>query len=106
MKKTIYPSSYVTPSSKIQSSEYDPSDYEGGYTEWDLVDTKYVRDFDGFMTDYTLWYNQFEDVYICVFGDRDIYYPENSDWDAEFESYEEAREWFDDYVGADDEESY
>lgn len=82
----------------------DPEDYEGGYTEWKIVDSKQVRDFDDFLTDYTLWYNPFTEEYVCTFGDSDIYYPENADYDAgPFELEEEAREWFDSYTGFEDE---
>lgn len=84
-------------------SYYDPEDYEGGYTEWNLVEKKDVVDSDGFWTEYTLWYNEFNDQWVCIFGDSDIYYPENSYYDAEFEDEGEAREWFDSYNGfADD----
>lgn len=82
-------------------SYYDPEDYEGGYTEWDLIEKKDVMDSDGFWTEYTLWHNEFNDQWVCIFGDSDIYYPENSDYDAEFEDEDEAREWFDSYEGFD-----
>lgn len=29
---------------------------------WTLIDTKSVKDSDGFWTDYTLWYNEDEDL--------------------------------------------
>jgi len=79
-----------------------PEDYAGGYTEWEEVASKSVKDSDGFMTDYTLWFNPFTEMYVCTFGDKDIYYPENADYDAEFELYDEAMEWFDDYEGFED----
>lgn len=78
-------------------TEYDPEDFAGGYTEWTEIRSKSVRDYDGFMTDYTLWYNEFTGMYVCIFGDKDIYYPENADPDMEFESEDEAIEWFDNY---------
>lgn len=71
---------------------------------WTLIDTKSVKDSDGFWTDYTLWYNEDEDLWVCVFGDRDLYTPEDGYYDAEFDSEEEAREWFDDYEGFDDDD--
>lgn len=85
-------------------SEYDPADFDGGYTEWVELDHKMVKDSDGFETDYTLWYNEYTDKYVCIFGDRDVYYPENSEWDIECENEDEAREWFDSYTGFDDED--
>jgi len=85
-------------------TEYDEEDYADDYTEWEEVASKLVRDSDGFMTDYTMWYNEFEDKYVFVFGDKDIYYPENSDWDWECENFDEAQEWFDDYEGFEDDD--
>lgn len=76
-----------------------PEDYAGGYTEWELVDSKDVKDFDDFWTSYNLWYNPITDVWGCTFGDPEIYYPENTDFDNldDFENEDEAREWFDNY---------
>lgn len=84
--------------------EWDPEDHAGGYTEWEEVKSKPVLDYDGFYTDYTMWYNQFEDKYVFTFGDKDIYCPENADWDWECENRSEADEWFDDYVGPGEED--
>ena len=96
-------------SKKVESSydmipEYDAENYAGGYTEWELVDVKSVKDYDGFWTDYTMWHNPITDYWVCIFGDRDIYYPENADYDWECESEQECREWFDNYVGPGDED--
>lgn len=87
-----------------KDQDFNPEDYEGGYSEWFLIDTKRVLDFDGFWTEYSLWYNEFTDRFVCIFGDTDIYYPENADYDMEFEDEDEAREWFDSYEGAEDED--
>lgn len=71
---------------------------------WTLINRKSVRDFDGFMTEYS-WY--FDGItHVFVFGDPDIYCPEDGDWDWETESEEEAEMWFDDYRGADEEDAY
>lgn len=85
--------------------EWDPEDHADGYTEWEEVKSKPVLDYDGFYTDYTMWYNEFEDKYVFTFGDKDIYYPENADWDWECENRSEADEWFDDYVGPGEEDT-
>lgn len=85
-------------------TEYDPEEHAYGYTEWDEIDSKSVQDSDGFWTDYTMWYNQFQDKYVFTFGDKDIYYPENSDWDWECETEDEAWEWFNDYEGFTDDD--
>ena len=64
---------------------------------WEMVDTKSVRDSDGFMTDYTLYHNTVTDQWVCVFGDRDIYTPGEGYYDWEGDSEEEAYEWFESY---------
>ena len=75
--------------------DWDPEDYAGGYTEWDLIDSKKTPEGES----YNLWYNEFNDKWVCTSGDSDIYYPENApEYDAEFEDEGEAREWFEDYT--------
>lgn len=70
--------------------------------DWEYVDSKEVKDSDGFMTEYT-WYKRLlpssEERHIFIFGDSDIYGPEDSYADAEFDSYDLAKEWFDNYKG-------
>ena len=103
-------------------------------TTYLTVDSKSVPDSDGFMTDYTWyarirctadeWYkwlksraaynthtlgdipDEYIDGYVFVFGDSDLYAPEDGEYDFECESYEEAAEWFDDYRGFEDDEEY
>ena len=74
---------------------------EGRYIEEDY---KQVYDNNGFLTDYTMYFDTLENRYVCVFGDNDIYRPEDGDFDWEGESEEEAREWFDNYRGFDEED--
>jgi len=69
---------------------------------YEELDHKMVLDSDGFQTDYTLYYDNDLGEYICIFGDKDLYNPDNADFDAEFETEEEAREWFDSYNGFED----
>ena len=72
--------------------------------DWEYVDSKEVEDSDGFMTEYT-WYKRLlpssEEQHIFIFGDSDIYGPDDSYADAEFDSYDLAKEWFDNYYGFD-----
>ena len=72
--------------------------------DWEYVDSKEVKDSDGFMTEYT-WYKRLlpssEERHIFIFGDSDIYGPDDSYADAEFDSYALAKEWFDNYYGFD-----
>lgn len=66
---------------------------------WQELDSKSVRDSDGFLTDYTLYYNPVTGQYACMFGDKDIYRPGEGYYDWEGDSEEEAYEWFESYDG-------
>lgn len=77
--------------------------------KWICLDIKHVRDSDGMLTDYALYTTEDEDKYICMFGDVDAYPPDEMYADAEFDSEEEALEWFEDYTGPgneDEDEDY
>lgn len=71
------------------------------YTE---IASKQVPDSDGFLTDYTMYRNINTGTYVFIFGDKDVYTPDNSDFDWECETEEEAKEWFDNYNGFDKDE--
>lgn len=86
-------------SGAITSSIYDEADMS-----WILLERKSVPDVNGFYTDYCLYQNEDETEYVCIFGDRDIYTPDNTEPDAEFDTYEEAKDWFDNYEGFIDED--
>lgn len=79
------------------SGEAGPADDDEDTWPWEFLGVKQVKDTDGFWTDYTLWVNHETGVYVCIFGDSDLYTPENSDPDFETESEFEAYEWFNDY---------
>lgn len=74
--------------------------------QYELVDRKSVLDSDGFSTDYSMYYDALNDRYVFVFGDADIYTPEDEDFDWECDTEEEAREWFDNYTGLLSDEGY
>lgn len=99
--------------------------YEDG-VEYVALDSKIVKDSDGFNNEYTLYavitdvlgWNDFKahsrgrslpdrfiDKYVAVFGDSDIYNPNYDDTDFDFETEDkyEAREWFDNFTGFDEE---
>ena len=73
--------------------------------EWEEVAAKTVEDSDGFLTDY-VWYTN-RDKHVFIFGDSDIYRPEDGyfDWEVdivegkEAEAYKEAQDWFNSYSG-------
>lgn len=72
--------------------------------KWICLDIKHVRDSDGMLTDYALYTTKDEDKYICMFGDADVYAPDEMYADADFDTEDEALEWFENYVGPGDEE--
>lgn len=76
-------------------------DEESQFTE---IDSKRVTDIDGFLTDYTMYRDVDTGEYVFVFGDKDIYGPEDGDFDWSCDTEKEAREWFDNYIGFDDDE--
>lgn len=69
--------------------------------------SKSVQDSDGFYTDYTMYFmtdpDYVGDRYVMIFGDSDIYNPDNTEPDWECETKEQADEWFDNYNGFEDE---
>jgi hypothetical protein len=71
-------------------------------------DVKSVTDSDGFMTEYTMYYDSDLDRYVFVFGDTDLYDPNDGydEFDYECDSRREAEEWFDDYNGFDDDDDF
>ena len=66
------------------------------------ISHKMVYDSDGFTTDYTLYYDKEEDNYFTIFGDDEIYGPDDYH-DADFEGNQEAAmEWMETYGEEDD----
>ena len=82
--------------------EIDLDEYDEPY--YMLVDRKNVRDSDGFWTKYSLYRYWPFDRYVTVFGDPDMYTPDDGDFDAEFDSEQEAYEWFENYTGFEDDD--
>ena len=75
---------------------------EGLESRWELVKTKTVLD-DGLLTDYS-WYKDNEGHHVMILGDTDLYTPNNSSPDMEFDNEAEAKEWFATYEGSESEE--
>ena len=67
--------------------------------QWELVKSKEVLDSDGFTTEYS-WYTN-GTKHIFMFGDSDIYEPDEDYADWVTESEKEASDWFDSYEGFD-----
>ena len=75
------------------------------------IASKSVLDSDGFYTDYTWYFDKEEGKHVFVFGDNEIYFPEDGDYDWEVEgdderAKEEAQEWFDSYDGFEEDDRY
>lgn len=68
------------------------------------IDSKRVKDSDGFYTDYTMYYNPDEDNFFFIFGDEDVYGPDPDYADWTCDTDDEAIEWYDNYNGFEDED--
>lgn len=86
----------------IVSDISDYVDYGNKDSEWTEMNSKRVMDSDGFFTDYTWYSNADQTKHVFVFGDKDIYRPEDGDYDWECETPQEAFEWFENYNGFED----
>lgn len=97
---------YESPSSYKFDEDWDEYDFDDDDQDdrFELIDRKTVYDSDGFTTDYSMYYDTLEEKYVMVFGDSDLYRPEDENYDAEFDDEKTAREWFDNYKGFEDEE--
>lgn len=72
----------------------------GDYREfWEKITSKSVEDSDGLMTDYTMYKKRATGEYAFVFGDSELYTPDNSSFDYECETESQAWEWFNTYTG-------
>lgn len=71
-------------------------------SNFEEIASKSVPDSDGFNTDYTLYKDLLNNKYVCVFGDKDIYKPEDENYDFETEYEQEAKDWFNSYEGFED----
>lgn len=107
----------VNPSNiaEVILSDDDETSIEGSYdgyndddenSEWIEVSSKLVYDSDGMLTDYTWYRNQSGDKHIFMFGDKELYEPDEGYADWECDSAEEAQEWFDSYTGFDEDDEY
>lgn len=81
----------------------DVYDDEGlvGFAE---IASKSVTDSDGFLTDYTMYRDTSTGEYVFVFGDKDVYGPQDGNFDWSCETEEETWEWFNSYRGFDDDD--
>lgn len=80
---------------------------KGRTKNYEMIDRRYIHDFDGFTTDLSLWKETDteteEEIYFVVFGDLDLYGPtegedynmSNADWVEE--NYKAAMDFFYDY---------
>lgn len=64
--------------------------------KWTFIKSKEVEDSDGFLTDYT-WYEGSDGTQVMIFGDNDIYKPEDGYFDITFTDRKQAEDWFNSY---------
>lgn len=93
-------SASATQSSSIGQHKVDSIDLIEDVGNWTELDHKSVPDSDGFDTDYTLYTDG--QKFVCIFGDKEIYLPDDGEFDYETENEEDAREWFKNYTGIGD----
>lgn len=96
--------------------EDDDGDYDDEFEKgrdgcyYKYIRSKSVYDSDGFTTDYTLYMkaepveDRFDVSFVTVFGDSDIYRPDDGNYDYETDDLDNAIEWFDSYNGFEDDE--
>lgn len=94
---------YVDDDISFFKDDYIISDDDDVITDFKFKATKSVPDSDGFNTDYT-WYECADGTHVFVFGDNDIYKPQDGYFDHTCDTEEEAQEWFDSYNGFTDDE--
>ncbi|MBO7734739.1 MAG: hypothetical protein J6S67_19420 [Methanobrevibacter sp.] len=71
-----------------------------------FIKTKQVMDQNGFYTDYTWYKRESDGLNVFVFGDNELYLPQDEYWDWEEESDEHAEEWFNSYEGFEEEDTF
>lgn len=99
----MYPVEHDEVAAAFESEDYDDEELQTeSSADYERIMSKQVEDSDGFYTDYTM-YKTPEGGYIFIFGDNDVYTPDNTEPDWECDTYEEAIEWFESYEGFADE---
>lgn len=88
---------------KIHDSFTENFDYkDNDPSQWKLVKQKEVKDSDGFLTEYSWYTNGVKHIF--MFGDSDLYDPDEDYADWATESEQEAQDWFDSYEGLSEED--
>ena len=88
---------------QARGSYDDPEDEDEFKENWELIARRDIKDSDGFMTEYSLYGSNTGRI-VTVYGDSDLYRPENGDIDEEFDTLQEAEEFFYDFDPFGDEE--
>lgn len=87
---------YLDADNKVTSKVKKEPLKESTDSEWTFIKSKEVEDSDGFLTDYT-WYENSDGTQVMVFGDNDIYKPEDGYFDITFTDRKQAEDWFNSY---------
>lgn len=88
------------------AEDFDPDDIDGLDATTDtytLIKHKSIPDTDGFQTEYA-WYKASDGTNVFVFGDMDVYKPEDGYFDHVEEDDNAAEEWFSNYQTFEDDE--
>ena len=76
------------------------NEYQSG--RYEFIKSKSVLDYDGFTTDYSLYYDRITDTYFTMLGDTDLYEPDIVYADFESDNKNNAIDWFNHYNGFED----
>lgn len=102
----MYPDFFTVDEVEILESVKKPKteSLDDDFEQYTYIKSKDVNDADGWRTEYTMYYDEVEDRYVFVFGDSDIYNPNDGyeEFDYECDTEREANEWFDNYEGFED----
>lgn len=79
--------------------------YGSGTAGFEEIASKSVPDSNGFYTDYTMYRDIETGEYVFVFGDKDVYTPDQGYFDWTCDTEEEAWSWYDNYTGLADEDN-
>ena len=80
-------------------NEYFGIENEDEIGSWKFIKSKKILDEVGIETEYQEWYNPNKEAYLFIYGDRELYNPENAA--AHHMEYSEANanKWFDSFEG-------
>lgn len=91
---------------KEDLSDIEEYDFDNSKSIYKEIKSKQIPDMDGFMTDYTWYLREPDQLNVFVYGDKDYYKPEDGYFDYETENTKEAEDWFNSYNGFEEDDGY